>query len=284
MNCGREKRACFVVRYPTPWLVMPIFDFHLRHLFGVLLIGSVAFSAPSVAQSTDAASLNRALAQVDSLRTAGEFQDALTRLESLRGTHGDNVAVLWRMSLTQVDVAKTLDGKDARKPRYKEALTLADAALSADTSNAHAHLAKAVAEGRIALDAGTKERVQRSRAVKRHADRAIELDSSLDGAYHTRARWNREVADLGFFSRAIVKTVYGGLPEASFEQAVQDFERAIELHDERFHRLELAKTYLKMDREGKARKELKTALEMPAEDPFDAQYAEEARKLIEDLE
>jgi hypothetical protein len=185
--------------------------------------------------------------------------------------------------MTEVDIARTLDGKDARTPHYERGLTLADAALAADAANAHAHLAKAVAEGRLALDAGTRERVQRSRAVKEHADRAIELDSTLDGAYHTRARWNREVSDLNFFERTIVKTVYGGLPKSSFEQSVRDFKRAIELHDERFHHLELAKTYLKMDREGDARRELETVLEMPAEEPFDSQYAEEARTLLEDL-
>jgi hypothetical protein len=38
-----------------------------------------------------------------------------------------------------------------------------------------------------------------------------------------------------------------------------------------------------MDREGDARRELETVLEMPAEEPFDSQYAEEARTLLEDL-
>lgn len=265
---------------------MSIFGFRSFQLVGVvvlLLIGSPVLAVSSAAQSSDGEALASALDRVDSMRSAGNFQDALSRLEELRTEYGDNAEVLWRMSFTEVDIAKTLDEKEARGKRYQEALTFADAALVADSSNAHAHLAKAIAEGRIALDAGTKERVQRSRAVKRHADRAIELDPSLDGAYHTRARWHRGVADLGFFSRAIVKTVYGGLPEASFEQSVKDFQQAIELHDERLHRLELAKTYLKMDREEDARKELKKVLEMPAEDPFDPEYKEEAQTLLEDL-
>jgi tetratricopeptide (TPR) repeat protein len=257
-------------------------------LIVVLLAGSLVLSlpnaAPSVAQSSGGTTaLDEALARVDSVRTDGRFQEALSQLSRLRDERGDEVGILWRMSLIQVDLAKTLDGKDARKPHYQKALTLANAALAADTTNAHAHLAKAVAEGRIALDAGTQERVRRSRAVKKHADRAIELDSTLDGAYHTRARWNRGVADLGFFSRAIVKTVYGGLPEASFEQAVRDFKRAIELHNERFHHLELAKTYLKMDREEDARRELKTVLGLPAKDPFDDRYKKEAQKLLAEL-
>jgi tetratricopeptide (TPR) repeat protein len=248
-------------------------------------VAGLFVAEPGHAQSmSDAGPLDSALVQVDDLRQAGDFQDALSRLSALRDEYGDDVGILWRQSLTHVDVAKTIDDADAVAQRYRTALQRADAALAADTTNAHAHLAKAVSEGRIALDAGTRERVQRSRAVKEHADRAIELDDTLPGAFHARGRWNREVSDLNFFERAIVKTVYGGLPEASFEAAVEDFKRAIALENVRFHHLELAKTYLKMDREADAKAELQTVLELPAQEPFDDQYREEAQALLDDLD
>ncbi len=256
----------------------------LLFLCVVFATTTLVLTPSSVAQSPDEAALDSALVTVDSLRSAGAFREALNELSSLREEHGDPVDILWRMSLTRIDIAKTVDGKSAKNEHYGEALSLAEAALTVDDTNAHAHLAKAVAEGRIALDAGTRERVERSRAVKEHADRAIELDSTLDGAYHTRARWNREVSDLNFFERTIVKTVYGGLPESSENQAVRDFRRAIELHDERFHRLELAKTYRQMGRPEDARKELQTVLEMPVREPFDEEYGEEARALLDELE
>lgn len=251
-------------------------------LLGLLLAASTP--GPAVAQATAATALDSALARTDSLRQAGAFDTALERLQTLRDEHGDRASILWRLSFTQVDRAKRLDEKDARSSLYENALTAANAALQVDSTNAHAHLAKAVAEGRIALDAGTRERVRRSRAVRRHADRAIALDSTLAGAFHVRGRWNREVADLGFFERAIVKTIYGGLPEASFEQAVRDFRRAIALEDRAFHHLELARTYLKMDRPSDARAELEAALAVPNQDPFDPRYKEEARRLLDDLE
>jgi tetratricopeptide (TPR) repeat protein len=251
----------------------------------LLMTGSLALPLVGAAQSSgEAAEPDETLAQIDSLREAGAFEDAYSQLRTLRDRHGDEVGLLWRMSLTQVDLANTTAGRKAVEERYQKALTLADAALSADTMSAHAHLAKAVAEARIALNAGTKERVERSRAVKAHADRAIEIDSTLDGAYHTRARWYREVADLGFLERTFVKAVYGGLPEASFEQAVADFKRAIELHPERFHHLELAKTYLKMGREEDARAELMTVVDLPPTDPFAEKYGNQAREMLNDFE
>lgn len=264
---------------------MRVFCLPLRGLLAAVLLCVGGGPSLATAQSTAEASLTASVfSQVDSLRQTGAFEAALARLDSLRARHGDHPDILWRQSLTRVDLAKTYDEKDERKPLYEEALQEADAALQADSTSGHAHLAKAVAEGRIALDAGTRERVRRSRAIKRHADRAIALDSTLAGAYHVRGRWHREVDDLGFFERAIVKTVYGGLPDASFEQAVRDFRRALELEERSFHYLELGKTYLKMDRTVDARRALQAALEVPNHDPFAPRYKDEARELLEDLD
>lgn len=251
----------------------------------VLLCGGLPVSQAS-AQSSDTteSALQESLIRVDSLRQAGDFRSVLDRLQTLRTEHPENVEVLWRLVYTWADLGQATENENQRTQYYANALDVAQAGLAADSTSARTHLAMAVAQGRAALNAGTRERIQRSRAVKRHADRAISLDSMLDGAYHTRGRWHREVEDLGFFQRAIVKTVYGGLPESSLEQAVRDFQRAIELSDKVFHHLELAKTYLQMDRPDAARRELKTALDMPGTDPFAPKYKEEARTLLKDLD
>ena len=252
--------------------------------FWLGLLASLILAAPVAGQSTGSTSLDEGLQSVDSLRAAGAFSEARDRLSALRDEHPNAVPVLWRLAYTEVDLGKQADEKEAASPHYEAALEVANAAVDTDSTNARAHLAKAIAEGRIALDAGTRERVQRSRAIKRHADRAIALDSTLAGAYHVRGRWHRGVADLGFFERAIVKTVYGGLPDASFEQSVRDFERALALEDEPFHHLELGKTYLKMDRPEAARKQFETVLEMSADDPFEPGYRDEARTLLEEMD
>lgn len=249
----------------------------------VLILGTLGVSSRATAQSADSTALDSALVHVDELRTAGDFREALSRLSGLRDQYGDRAELLWRMSLTRIDIGKTMDTEQAAEQHFREALKLAEAALTVDASDAHAHLARAVAEGRLALNAGTQERVQRSRAVKNHTDRAIELDSTLPGAFHVRGRWNREVADMNLIERAVVRTVYGGLPEASFEQAVRDFERAIELENVRFHHLELAKTYLKMERPDDAQAQLERVLDLPATEPFDQRYKEEAQTLLDDL-
>lgn len=260
---------------------------HLRRVVWILFLGSILAAAggASVAghRASDPTVPDSALERVDRLRSDGQFGKAITVLQSLRDQYGATVEIFWRAAFTQVDLGKVAQKKEQAEPYYQKAIAMADSALMADSTSARAHLAKAVAEGRLALDAGTKERVRRSRKIKKHVDRAIELDSTLSGAFHVRGRWNREVSDLNFFERTIVKAVYGGLPESSFEQAVEDFKTALSLENVRFHHLELAKTYLKMDREKAARKHLKTVLELPKKEYFGDRYKKEAEKLLSEL-
>lgn len=265
-------------------VLSPVSKQSVRRLFFFLAVGLI-LPASGVAQTTPQAPVpDSAFADVDSLRAGGDFQSALVHLQDLRTRHGDHAEILSRMSLLKVDSAKTSDDDQRVKTLYQDALSLADDALAADSTVARAHHAKAVAEGRIALDAGRQERVRRSRTVKHHADRAIALDSTLDEPYHVRARWHREVADLGFLEKVVVKTVYGGLPDASIDQSVRDFKRAIALEDKRFHHLELARTYMQMDREEDAKEELRDLLELPPQGPFDRKYGLQAQQFLDSLE
>ena len=251
-------------------------------LGALLLVGEAVVPSTAHAQS-DAVASAPSFETVDSLRATGDFRDAFGRLVSLTDQHPDNANVLWRLALTRVDMGEMSESERTRQSLYTQALEDAAAALAADSMNVHAHYVRAVAEGRVALTAGSREKIRRSRAVKHHADRAIELDSTFAPAYHVRARWNREVADLGFFERTVVKAVYGGLPEASFEQAVRDFKTAIRLEDTIVHHIELARTYIKMDDEDKAREHLQITLDMPVDDPDDPRHKREARELLDDV-
>jgi tetratricopeptide (TPR) repeat protein len=223
---------------------------------------------------------------VDSLRAEREFRKALARLSDLERERPGDVGVHWRTSLLWSDLGKAagVDGDELRSRDYlRHAVAEADTALAVDSTSAWAHLAKALAEGRLARYVGLNERVRRSRAVIRHANRAIALDSTLAPAYHVRARWYREVATLNLMERVIVKAVYGGLPEASYDRAVSDFQTAIELESKIYHHLELGKTYLRMDRPHDARPHLRTALRLPPSDPFAPEYKAEARELLEEM-
>jgi len=254
-------------------------------LWGVLWMSLLSLAPPPTAAQPagSPASLHAALARVDTLRTHGDFRPALARLDSLRHRHPRQVEVLWRRALLISDIGRRSEDEDTTLTLHRRALRVADTARTVAPTSPRAHLVTALASGRLTLHVGPSARVRRSRAVKRHADRALALDSTLAGAYHLRGRWHRQVADMGVFVRTLVRTFYGGLPDASFEQAVDDFRRAITLESKPYNHLELGKTYLAMDRDAAARRQLRRALETSGS-PFDAEHWREARSLLRSME
>ena len=235
----------------------------------------------SLAQSTSAQPAER-LEEIDALRAEGRYEQAESALRTMIDQGEEGADVLWRLSWTLVDLGEQSHG-ERRNARYNEALPLARKATEQDTTSAMAWLVGSIAAGCMGLEAGTSDRVELSREVKEAADRAIELDSSLDGAYHVRARWNHEVASLGFLARTAVRLVYGGLPNASYEAAVEDFRHAIAIEDRVLHRMELGRTYQAMGETALAREQLQRALVMDDDDPKADFYRAQARDVLDRL-
>lgn len=241
-----------------------------------LVLPLLIVPAPAAAQPS------AVLARVDSLRLDGAFEQARDTLQALQNRHPDRAPVLWRLARTYVDLGEEAED-DRQEELYQQAFTAARAAVEADSANAEAHLAVAIAAGRMALISGTRTKVELSRTVKEHVDRAIEIDPTNATAHHVRGKWHHEVASLGFFARTVVKVVYGGLPDASYDRAVRDFQTAVDLDEHVGTHLELGRTYLQMDRDEDARQHLERALELPNVDPDDPRYKREARELLRDL-
>lgn len=269
---------------------MSILSFSSSRLTLVVgLLGLLFWLQPSsaVAQfsSDTSPELRQQLEQADELRVEGELRETLTTLRSLQRDHPDNVDIQWRIAIIWVDLSTAADERHTRRSLAENALDAAEKALEMNSSNAWANLSRAVAAGQMARFAeSTRDEVSHSRDIRTYAERALEIDSELALAYHLRARWHREVSKLGFVQRAVVSTVYGGLPSASMDQAIEDFERAIELEYRAFHHLELARTYVDVSRKDDARQELQRALDAPRTDPFDPRYKSEARDLLDEIQ
>ncbi len=243
----------------------------------LVLLALLAFAAGSARAQTGG------LAEADRLRETGRFKEAVALLGKMQSAAPNNAEVLWRLARAKVDLGETTTARKDQDALYQGALADANAAVKAGPNNAQAHLARAIAAGRVGLNSGTKQKVNLSRDVKESVDQAIKLDPKEATAYHVRGRWNYEVAGLGFVERAAVKVAYGGLPNASFEQAAKDFQRAGQLDDRVINHLELGKTYLKLGDKAKARTELQKAAAMPNGDPDDPMHKREAQELLRKL-
>ena len=78
-------------------------------------------------------------------------------------------------------------------------------------------------------------------------------------------RWHYEVASLGAATRFFVRIIYGGLPDASVDQAIVHLERAVALAPQTGpHHLELGFAYAAAGRTADARAAFNRGLALPS--------------------
>lgn len=192
----------------------------------------------------------------------------------------DDVELLSRLARALGNLAQERAGAEGDEARYTEAVELARRAVGLEPSSSRAHSTLAAALGRHALFQGGKRKVELAREVRHEADRAVELDPGDYSAFIVLGAWNREVATLNPLLRGIAGTFLGGLPRASLRASAAALERARRLAPSIiFTRVELARTYLEMDRDDAALRELDAALSLPPREQLDRVLQEQAREL-----
>lgn len=211
-------------------------------------------------------------------------QGALNAYSDVFKTDPGNYEAAWKMSRAYVDIGETLEG-DKRAESFKNAETYARKATELNPEGSKGHLYLSIALGRVALDAGAKERIRLSKEIKKEVDLAIKYDPQDDSAYHVLGRWNRKLANLSWIEKGFADMFLGGVPkEASNENAVKNFKKAIEIKPGHInHHLELGITYEMMDKEKLAAEEYQKCLDLPKTDSDDDQYKEEAQERLNDL-
>lgn len=212
-------------------------------------------------------------------RNAAEFYTLALKADST------NYEATWKLSRAYVDMGEKLEKQSDRTRFYKKAEELARKAIELNPQGSKGHLYLSIALGRVALDAGPKERVQLSKEIKAEVDKALELDPNDDIAWHVLGRWHRKLATLSWIEKKFANIFLGGVPkEASVEEAAVCFQKAIELNPSHInHYLELGITYEELGKKEEAIQAYKKVLELPVKDADDPEHKEEAKKRLEKL-
>ncbi|MEI6862223.1 MAG: hypothetical protein WCL04_08230 [Verrucomicrobiota bacterium] len=250
-----------------------------RTLFLVILLAS--------------ALVGRAAAEVDALLRQGlaaevrlDPRAAVVFFRQADAAKPDDPFILQKIAqqLSDSTSAAPIPTKEERRRLATEALTYAQRAVTLAPRSSLNVLSVAICYGKIALDAGTRAKIENSRLVKRYVEEALALDPASDWAHHVLARWHLEVASLGFADRVALKLVYGGLPPATLAEAIAHFQRAIGLDPKQpSHHIEFAFALLAADRKADARREFQTGLGLPDLMVVDAGAKERARAALAKL-
>jgi hypothetical protein len=191
--------------------------------------------------------------------------------------------VLLRISKQYSDLVDTARNPAEAQAFAARALSYARRSVEAAPENAKAHLSLAIAYGKLTDFVNSKTRLEYSKIIKAETVKSIALDPTDDFAFHVLGRWHYGVANLNPMLRMMAKVVYGGLPDASNEEAVRNLQRAAELAPQRMmHRSELAKAYIAIGKKELARREWKAVLQLPAGDAEEREMQRSAQQALKE--
>lgn len=192
----------------------------------------------------------------------------------------EDPAVLLRLSKEYSDLMSEKSG-DAAKQLGEKSLDYARRAAQLDPGNAKAHLCLAIAYGKLTDFTDNRTRVEYSKLIRDEAEESLRLDPGDDFAHHVLGRWNEGVATLSPMMRVLARIAYGGLPEASLDEAAKELRKASELAPQRIlHHAALAHVLTEQGKTAEARKEWQVVLDLPGVDKDDAVAKQAAREAL----
>ncbi len=121
--------------------------------------------------------------------------------------------------------------------------------------------------------------------IKTYADKALAIDPNHARANVALVRWHSDMVQLSWAKRAAAKTFFGGMPNATIEDAVKYMEKSRTL-DQYYvlNYLELAKAYKFDNKPAKAIEVLTKLQRLPNRTADDVTYKAEGKKLLESFQ
>jgi tetratricopeptide (TPR) repeat protein len=256
---------------------------------GVLLTGGVPLVGgvpPATAASgPEAENLAARLEKADRLDDNDRFLEAIAVLKEAEKSDPQNVEILYRISRVESDLEEDLSDDSKKKTYALESVAYAKRAVDAAPQNSNAYLAAAIAYGDLTDFVDDRTKMEYSKVIKAEAEKAIELDSKNDYAYLVLARWNFEMTDLNPILKGFAEMLYGQMPPASQDKALEDFQKAIALAPNRIiHHYCYGEALARLGRKDQAKAEFQKVLRLTATDKEERGYQQKASSGLKTLE
>lgn len=240
-----------------------------------------------VAQSsgTSDQSISDQLDTAKELHMSGDEEQSLATYKEVLEKDADNIEALWNASILHAKIGHRLESESDMREQYEIAKDLADRAVENHPDNGYAYYARAVAIGRMTVLMKRGDKIDASRKVKESIDKASELIPDFAPVWHMYGVWHSDVANMSGVAKFAAGLFSGGIPDASNEKAEEYLEKAISMDEDNilFH-IDLAKHYLEVDKESRARTLLEEIADMDPQMKDDPDYKEEAKNLLSDLD
>jgi tetratricopeptide (TPR) repeat protein len=247
----------------------------------MLGIGVISVSLPAVALGENAEDL---IAKGDVYYAKLDASDALKFYLPAEKLDPSNARLLVHISREYRHLMSDATSSDEKVKLGRAALGYAKRAVAISPSDPEAQLAVAISCGKLEPFGTNRERFDSVSIIKSAADKVVRLDPSNDLAWHILGLWHENLAEVSGVQRAMAQMVFGKLPDSTYDQAAQCFQKAISLQPNRLmHYIELGRLYAKMGRNDEARHLISTGLGMQNTEKDDPETKRQGRELLAQL-
>lgn len=254
----------------------------ITKFFLLLAIAFILGISGSLALSVES---QKDILQADLLRKQQKHGEAILLLEATNKKDPGQTSILYRLSEQYSATVAQKKSKAARQKTAEKAIALAKEAIDANPKSGEAHLALAVAYGRLAETESPRQQLQYSKLIKSEAEEAAKLNPRLEYAWHIQGRWHYEIATLNPVLRGVAQLFFGKIPPASLETSIECFKKAIAISPQRIaHHVELGRAYLAISNTVAAKKEFEIALKIKPEGIEELKSQQVALKALKEIE
>ncbi|XP_067132371.1 regulator of microtubule dynamics protein 1-like [Centruroides vittatus] len=223
------------------------------------------------------------------IKTADEMYDNKKYKEAYDLLHQESLMenddVLWRLARISYELAHVTTANEKKVSLLSEAFSYAEKAIQINDNNNNSHRWYGLLLDFVAKEVGTKERLIKSKLVRKHIEKAIEICPTDTTSLYILGNWCYSFADLPWYQRKIASVIFASPPTSTYEEALQFFEKAEEIEPNFYsmNLLYLGKTYLKLNQKEKAVICLEKVKNYPLKTRDDHEAFKEAVELLKSL-
>jgi len=250
----------------------------MKLFFSILLV----FAAITV-RSQD---INVLFKEADNFEKQQKEPEALDKYKQILGLEPANIKALVKAAELNISMSNRQPDKTSKRLYIESSFSFAKRAILADSTNADANYAMAMASGKmIDVETENKKMIELVKDLKRYAEKALSINPDHAKAHYILGKWHYEMANLSGIKKIAVKVLYGGLPGGDMDSAIDHMEKC-KILEPYFaaNYLDLAKAYKDNRNPTKAIEVLTILVKLPTRTTDDVALKAEGNKLLESLQ
>ncbi len=230
--------------------------------------------------------VNVLLKEAQNLERSLKDTEALEKYKQAVAVDPKNINALIKASELSAAIGARQTDKKVKKAFVDAAKQYADKALAIDPNNADANYVMSMVAARLTeTETENKKIIENVKNIQVYAAKAVALNPNHARANFSLGKWHFEMVQLSWVKRVAVKAFFGGMPDATIEDAIRYMEKARSI-DQYFvvNYLELAKAYKYDNKPAKAIEVLNKLVRLPNRTADDAAYKASGKKLLEEMQ